>query len=84
MFNLERNQFLSLCQKCSVLPEKSCGIKINVPDELKVVDDGVVYYPVSYVLSFINGNPTHTAILHDLKSNSITSADLGKVAKYEP
>ena len=38
-----------------------------------------------YELSFDDkGNVRHTAILHDLYANSITSADLGKVKKYEP
>ena len=56
----------------------------NVPDELKVIHNGIAYYPVSYELSFDNGKPTHTAILHDLKANSIMNVDLGKVTKYEP
>ena len=73
-----------MCQKVSVLKNGVCGIKENVPNELIVVYNGIKYYPVSYELSFDNGKPTHTAILHDLKSNSITNADLGKVIKYEP
>lgn len=60
-----------------------CGIKENVPDELKVVHNGIVYYPVSYELSFNNGQPTHTAILHDLKANSTTHIKLERVTKYE-
>ena len=59
------------------------GIKENVPDELKVVYNGIAYYPVSYELSFDNGKPTHTAILHDLQANSITRCDLERVVKYE-
>ena len=58
-------------------------IKENVPDELKVVHNGIVYYPVAYELSFDKGQTVHKAILHDLKANSITYADLGKVKKYE-
>ena len=61
-----------------------CGIKENIPDELKVVHNGIVYYPVKYELSFDkNGNPQHTAILHDLFANSIIYVDLKKVVKYE-
>lgn len=81
---MDRTEFLQMAQKVSVLKNGVCGIKENVPDELKVIHNGIVYYPVSYELSFDNGKPTHTAILHDLKANSITRADLGKVAKYEP
>ena len=81
---MDRKLYLELCQKVSVLKNGICGIKENVPDELKVIHNGIEYYPVSYKLSFDNGKPTHTAILHDLKANSITNADLGKVEKYEP
>lgn len=81
---MDRKLYLELCQKVSVLKNGICGIKENVPDELKVIYNGIAYYPVSYELSFDNGKPTHTAILHDLKVNSITSADLENVKKYEP
>ena len=81
---MQRDIFLQLCQKVSVLKNGICGIKENVPDELKVIYNGIAYYPVSYELSFDNGKPTHTAILHDLQANSITSADLERVTKYEP
>ena len=39
--------------------------------------------PVAYELSFDNGQPTHTAILHDLHANSITKCNLERVVKYE-
>ena len=81
---MDRKLYLELSQKVSVLKNGICGIKENVPNELIVVYNGIKYYPVSYELSFDNGKPTHTTILHDLKANSITSADLGKVTKYEP
>lgn len=81
---MDRTEFLQMCQKVSVLKNGVCGIKENVQDELTVLYNGIKYYPVAYELSFNNGKPTHTAILHDLKANSITNADLGKVTKYEP
>lgn len=82
---IERNIFLQMCQKVSVLKNGICGIKENVPNGLMVVYNDIKYYPVAYELSFDDkGNVRHTAILHDLKANSITSADLGKVTKYEP
>ena len=80
---MDRTVFLQMCQKVSVLKNGICGIKENVPDELKVIYNGIAYYPVSYELSFDNGKPTHTAILHDLKANSIMNVNLGKVIKYE-
>ena len=81
---IERNEFLQMCQKVSVLKNGIGGIKENVLNELKVIHNGIAYYPVSYELSFDNGKPTHTAILHDLKANSIMNVDLEKVTKYEP
>lgn len=81
---IERKTYLELCQKVSVLKNGICGIKENVPDELKVIHNGIEYYPISYELSFNNGKPTHTAILHDLHTNSITNASLERVTKYEP
>ena len=50
-----------------------------------VVHNGIKYYPVAYELSFDDkGNVKNTAILHDLCANSITSAALERVEKYEP
>lgn len=72
---MNRKEYLELCQKHSIIPTEN--ITVNF--------DGISYYPVGYKITFDNkGNPLHTAILHDLKANSITSADLGKVEKYEP
>ena len=82
---MNRKLYIELCQKVSVLKSGICGIKENVPDELMVVCSGIKYYPVAYKLSFDDkGNVRHTAILHDLKANSIMNANLEKVAKYEP
>ena len=81
---MNRDEYLKMCQKVSVLPDRICGIKDKVPIELLVVYNDITYYPEKYTLSFEKGQPTHTAILHDLKANSITSADLGRVTKYEP
>lgn len=80
---MQRDIFLHMCQKVSVLKDGVLGVKQNIPNELKVMCKGFVYYPVSYELSFDNGQPTHTAILHDLHANSITKCNLEKVAKYE-
>ena len=69
---MDRTVFLQTCQKVSVLKNGICGIKENVPDELKVIYNGIAYYPVSYELSFDDkGNVRHTAILKDLKVNSL-------------
>ena len=80
---MQRDIFLKMCQKVSLLPGGVFGIKQNVPDDLKVVHNGIAYYPISYKLSFENGRPTHTAVLHDLKANCIMNANLETVTKYE-
>lgn len=80
---MDRKLYLELCQKVSVLKNGICNIKENVPDDLKVIFNGIVYYPVAYELSFDKGRTVHTAIIHDLKANSITYADLERIIKYE-
>lgn len=72
-----------MCQKVSTLKRGLCGMIENAPPDLLVRHNGVVYYPQAYELSFDNGIAQHKAILHDLKANSITYADLGKVEKNE-
>lgn len=81
---MEREEYLKLCQKCSIMKKKIGGVINNIPRDLIVSYSGTNYYPVKYELSFDNnGKPQHTAILHDLYANSITYADLRKVVKYE-
>lgn len=79
---MDRKIYLELCQKVSVLKNGICGIKENVPDELTVVYNGIKYYPAAYELSFDDkGNVRHTVILHDMKANSVTHADLQRVSR---
>lgn len=80
---MDRTEYLHLCQRVSTLKSGIFGIKENVPDDLKVVFNGIVYYPVAYELSFDKGQTVHKAILHDLKANSITYADLNRVDKQK-
>ena len=77
---MDRKLYIELCQKVSVLKEGILGIKQNVPNELKIIYNGIVYYPVAYVLTFDEkGNPQHDVILHDLQANSITRGKLERV-----
>ena len=77
---MERTNFLQICQKVSVLKSGIFGIKENVPDDLKVIYNGIVYYPVAYVLTFDEkGNLQHDVILHDLRANAITQGKLERV-----
>lgn len=62
---IERKKYLEMCQMVSVLPSGVFGIKQNVPDNLKVVYDGIAYYPVSLDISFDkDGRVINTAIIH--------------------
>ena len=79
---MNRDEYLKMCQKVSILKNGICGIKENVPNELKVIYNDIAYYPVAYILSFDNGKPTHIAILHDLKANATTEAKLERVKEY--
>ena len=81
---MDRTEFLQMCQKASMLKNGICGVRQNIPDKLKVVCNGISYYPVAYELSFDKGKTIHTAVLHDLNANSIIKCELGKVEKYEP
>lgn len=80
---MDRTEFLQMCQKVSMLKIGICGIKENVPDELKVVHNGIVYYPTAYELSFNQGESMHIAILHELNANSVKQVKLERVEKYE-
>lgn len=80
---MDRTEFLKMCQKVSMLKSGICGIKENVPDDLKVIYNGIAYYPVAYQLSFDKGQTKHIALLHDLKANCVIYAELEKVTKYE-
>ena len=71
---MDRTDYLNLCKKVSIfLP--------NIPDDCLVEYDGITYYPQSYELSFIKGNTIHTAIIHDLKANSVMCCPLEKVKR---
>ena len=73
-----------MCQKVAVLPSGVLGIKQNVPNDLKVVYDGIVYYPLSLDISFDkDGKVINTAILHSLTANSVIERNLKDVSVYE-
>ena len=80
---MQRDIFLQMCQKVSMLKNGVCGIKENVPDDLKVIFNGITYYPYGYKLWFdAKGNPVHTAVLKDLIAKSIMECNLERVEKY--
>lgn len=78
---MDREKFLDMCKKVAVLPEGIGGVK-KVPKELHLKYKGMTFYPIGYKLAFTkDGKPSHTAILHDLKTHSILECDLLKVTE---
>lgn len=49
---MERNEFLKMCQKVSMLPDGVMHTKKNVPNELQVCFDGKYYYPSHLEIKF--------------------------------
>ena len=79
---MERKEFLEVCRSVAVLPSCPGGIK-NAPSSLWVKCQETAFYPVGYKLTYTKeGKPLHTAILHDLKANSVIEYDLSKVSKW--
>jgi hypothetical protein len=65
---MERKQYLELCQKYAV------GF------DIKVKHKNIEYHPYRYELGFDDkGNLIHTAILKDLKANSVVYAILENI-----
>ena len=65
---MERKQYLELCQKYAV----GCDVRVKYKD--------TEYHPYRYELGFdSNGNSIHTAILKDLKANSVVYVMLENV-----
>lgn len=78
---MDRAKFLEMCKAVAVLP-KGVGEVKAVPPELHLKFNGMTFYPIGYKLTFTkDGKPSHTAILHDLKVNSILECDLLKVTE---
>ena len=81
---IERKTYLEMCQKVAILQSGVQNLKQNVPDGLKVVYDGIAYYPVSLDISFDkDGKVINTAMLHSLTANSVIERDLKDISAYE-
>lgn len=66
---MERNEFLKLCQKVSVLPDGIMHTKRIVPNDLLVEYENHQYYPEYLEIKFNNGEVKNIAVLHELKAN---------------
>ena len=78
---MDRTEFLKLCQKVSTYPKGTQGIIKDLPPETLVEYANIRFYPLGSKLTFQNGKPLHTAILHDLKANSTLECQLERVDK---
>ena len=66
---MERNDFLKMCHRVSVLPDGIMHTKKNVPEELKVIFEGHEYYPEYLEIKFDNGQVRNIAVMHELRAN---------------
>ena len=80
---MDRKKFAELCHGVSLLPGGVLGIKKDVPRRLRVVFEGIEYYPVEYVLAYSDGVAVHFGVLHDLEANSTRRERLDRVEAVE-
>lgn len=78
---MQRNDFLKMCQKVSVLPEGTMHTKKNVPVDLLVVFGEYEYYPEYLEIKFDEGKVRNIAVLHELKANCRLCVPLELVEK---
>ena len=75
---MDRTELLRMCQKVARLPNMVYAK--NVPENLRVVYDGVEWYPVEYVLWFSpEGEPRHSVTIHSLNAKTTTRVPLEKI-----
>lgn len=66
---MQRNDFLKMCQRVSMLPDGVMNTKKSVPKELRVVFDEKEYYPEYLEVKFKEGVTQNIAVIHELKAN---------------
>lgn len=66
---MERNEFLKLCQRASVLPDGIMHTKRAVPSDLLVEYENRQYYPEYLEIKFDSGQARNIAVLHELQAN---------------
>lgn len=80
---MTRRDYLALCREVAIIPEGINHAR-EVPERYQVLYDGIHYYPIRYEIRFdSHGEPYEVAVMHDLKADSTTSAELTKVSKLE-
>lgn len=78
---MNRNDFLRMCQRVSMLPDGVMHTKNNVPKDLLVEYENHQYYPEYLEIEFDNGQVRNIAVLHELKANCRLCVPLELVEK---
>lgn len=78
---MERNEFLKMCQRVSMLPDGVMHTKKRVKKDLRVTYDGKEYYPEYLEIKFKEGVTQNIAVVHELKANCIHHIPLDLVGK---
>lgn len=76
---MDRTEYLKLCQQVSMFT----ATHREIPPEMLVKYKEAAYYPNGYEMTFSKGKTQHTAILHDLKANTIYYVDLERVERHD-
>ena len=80
---MTRREFCEMMLAVDVIPTGINHLK-EVPERLRVVYDGIVYYPVEYIVRGDgHGNPAQYGAMHDLKADSLTIGELENIIKLE-
>lgn len=82
---MDRNNFIQKCQKASFKQDVSgswWSVQWKKEELVSYRDD--LYVPIDYRFGFQRGNPTHVAILHSTRTNSVLQVPLADVKDVEP
>lgn len=79
---MDRTEFLIMAQRVAVYTKKFKDLSKPLLDDCIVIHNEIKYYPQSVQVGYNQiGNVENIAILHDLKRNSVTYANLERVKK---
>lgn len=80
---MDRTEFFKMAQKVAIYTNKCKKLSKPLLEDCIVTHRGIKYYPQYVQVGYDEqGKVINIAILHDLHTNSITSANLEGVEKY--
>ena len=75
---MERNEYILLCQKASIIQDK------QQKEKYSVLLNGIEYFPYCYAMMFDKkGSALNVAILQDKKTDSIATCLIEQVERKE-